>query len=120
MPDEMYPFVLGTGRVLEHYHTGTMTRKSEGLNRIVPECFVEMNQEDAVRLGITHGRRVRVASRRGEISVRAEVTDRVARGQLFIPFHFAEAAANVLTNPALDPLARIPEFKVCAVRVIPE
>ncbi|SFM01578.1 formate dehydrogenase alpha subunit [Desulfomicrobium norvegicum] len=120
VPDEMYPFVLGTGRVLEHYHTGTMTRKSEGLNRIVPECFVEMNQEDAARLGIAHGRRVRVASRRGEISVRAEVTDRVARGHLFIPFHFAEAAANVLTNPALDPLARIPEFKVCAVRVIPE
>jgi predicted molibdopterin-dependent oxidoreductase YjgC len=120
VPDEEYPFVLGTGRVLEHYHTGTMTRKSEGLNRIVPECFVEMNQEDAARLGIAHGRRVRVGSRRGEISVRAEVTDRVARGHLFIPFHFAEAAANVLTNPALDPLARIPEFKVCAVRVIPE
>jgi formate dehydrogenase alpha subunit len=118
--DAEYPFSLGTGRVLQHYHTGTMTRKSEGLNRIVPECFVEMNPEDAARLGVTHGRRVRVASRRGEISVRAEVTDRVARGHLFIPFHFAEAAANVLTNPALDPLARIPEFKVCAVRVIPE
>ncbi|KAF5040413.1 Assimilatory nitrate reductase catalytic subunit [anaerobic digester metagenome] len=119
-PDADYPLTLGTGRVLEHYHTGTMTRRSEGLNRIVPECFVEMNPSDAARLGVVQGRRVRVASRRGEIAVRAEVTERVAEGHVFIPFHFAEAAANVLTNPALDPLARIPEFKACAVRVTPE
>ncbi|WP_028577983.1 formate dehydrogenase subunit alpha [Desulfomicrobium escambiense] len=119
-PDAAYPLTLGTGRVLEHYHTGTMTRKSEGLNRIVPECFVEMNPADAARLGVIHGQRVQVASRRGEISVRAQVTERVAEGHVFIPFHFAEAAANVLTNPALDPLARIPEFKACAVRVTPE
>ena len=116
--DADYPFVLGTGRVLEHYHTGTMTRKSEGLNRIVPECFVEMNPSDAARLGVAPGQRVRVASRRGEITVRAEVTERVAEGHVFIPFHFAEAAANTLTNAAHDPLAMIPEFKACAVRVV--
>jgi formate dehydrogenase alpha subunit len=119
-PDADYPLVLGTGRVLEHYHTGTMTRKSAGLNRLVPECFVEMNPADAAGLGVVQGQRVRVASRRGEISVRAEVTGRMAEGHVFIPFHFAEAAANVLTNPALDPRARIPEFKACAVRVSPE
>jgi predicted molibdopterin-dependent oxidoreductase YjgC len=119
-PDADYPLTLGTGRVLEHYHTGTMTRRSEGLNRIVPECFVEMNPDDAARLGVVQGQRVRVASRRGEIAVRVEVTGRVAEGHVFIPFHFAEAAANVLTNPALDPQARIPEFKACAVRVTPE
>jgi len=116
--DADYPFVLGTGRVLEHYHTGTMTRKSEGLNRIVPECFVEVNPRDAARLGLAAGQRVRVASRRGEITVRAEITERVAEGHVFIPFHFAEAAANVLTNAACDPQARIPEFKVCAVGLL--
>lgn len=118
--DADYPFVLGTGRVLEHYHTGTMTRKSEGLNRLVPECFVEMNPSDAARLGLAQGQRARVASRRGEITVRVKLTERVVAGHVFIPFHFAEAAANVLTNSAHDPLARIPEFKVCAVRIEPE
>jgi formate dehydrogenase alpha subunit len=117
--DTEFPLLLGTGRVLEHYHTGTMTRKSAGLNRIVPECFVEVNPLDAGLLGVVQGARVRVASRRGEIVVRAEVTERVAAGHVFIPFHFAEAAANALTNAALDPLARIPEFKVCAVRISP-
>ena len=118
--DADYPLVLGTGRVLEHYHTGTMTRKSEGLNRLVPECFVEMNPSDAARLGLATGQRARVASRRGEITVRVKLTERVVAGHVFIPFHFAEAAANVLTNSAHDPLARIPEFKVCAVRIEPE
>ncbi len=115
--DADYPFVLGTGRVLEHYHTGTMTRKSEGLNRIVAECFVEMNPRDADRLGFVADQRVLVSSRRGEIAVRTKVTERVAEGHVFIPFHFAEAAANALTNAACDPQAGIPEFKVCAVRV---
>jgi len=116
-PDADYPFVLGTGRVLEHYHTGTMTRKSEGLNRIVSGCFVEVNPRDAARLGVVADQLVRVASRRGEITARAEITERVAEGHVFVPFHFAEAAANALTNAASDPLARIPEFKVCAVRI---
>ena len=119
MPDQDYPFLLSTGRVLEHYHTGTMTRKSEGLNRIVPACLAEIHPEDAGRLGIVHGQQVRVASRRGEITVTALITNRVAPGMVFIPFHFAEAAANALTNAACDAAARIPEFKVCAVRVCP-
>jgi len=117
MPDPDYPFLLSTGRVLEHYHTGTMTRKSEGLNRIKPACQVELHPEDARRLEIGHGQQVRVASRRGEITVTALVTNRVAPGMVFIPFHFAEAAANALTNAACDAAAKIPEFKVCAVRV---
>jgi formate dehydrogenase alpha subunit len=118
MPDPDYPFLLSTGRVLEHYHTGTMTRKSEGLNRIKPACQVELHPEDARRLEIVHGQQVRVASRRGEITVTALVTNRVTPGMVFIPFHFAEAAANALTNAACDPRARIPEFKVCAVRIV--
>ncbi|PKN31793.1 MAG: formate dehydrogenase subunit alpha, partial [Deltaproteobacteria bacterium HGW-Deltaproteobacteria-20] len=117
MPDLDYPFVLSTGRVLEHYHTGTMTRKSEGLNRIMPSCPVEIHPEDAARLGIAPGQQVRVASRRGEITVTATVTRRVTPGLVFIPFHFAEAAANALTNSAHDATAGIPEFKVCAVRI---
>jgi len=120
MPDADYPFLLSTGRVLEHYHTGTMTRKNEGLNRLVPECQAEIHPEDAKRLQIVSGQQVRVASRRGEITVTALLTDRVAPGMVFIPFHFAEAAANVLTNSAHDAAARIPEFKVCAVRIEPE
>jgi len=117
MPDADYPFLLSTGRVLEHYHTGTMTRKNEGLNRLVPACQAEIHPEDAKRLQIVSGQQVRVASRRGEITVKALVTDRVAPGMVFIPFHFAEAAANALTNSAHDATARIPEFKVCAVNI---
>ena len=96
-----------------------MTRKSEGLTRIMPVCPAEIHPEDAQRLGIVRGQQVRVASRRGEITVTAVVTDRVPPGMVFIPFHFAEAAANVLTNPAHDPVAMIPELKVCAVRISP-
>jgi formate dehydrogenase alpha subunit len=118
MPDADYPFLLSTGRVLEHYHTGTMTRKSEGLNRLVPACQAEIHPQDAKRLQIASGQQVRVASRRGEITVTALVTDRAQPGMVFIPFHFAEAAANVLTNSAHDSAARIPEFKVCAARIV--
>lgn len=116
-PDEEYPFVLTTGRVAFHYHTGTMTRRSATLAREVPEAFVEVNPVDARHLGISDGRRVRVSSRRGSIEVRAMVTPRVPERTLFIPFHFAETAANVLTNPALDPVAKIPEYKVCAAKI---
>jgi formate dehydrogenase (NADP+) alpha subunit len=117
MPDREYPFVLTTGRILQHYHTGTMTRRVEGLNHLVPEAFVEINPKDAARLDVSTGDFLKVASRRGEIKIKARVTVRVAQGEVFIPFHFVEASANVLTAANLDPVAKIPEFKVSAVNV---
>lgn len=116
-PDEEYPLMLTTGRVLEHFHTGTMTRRSEVLDALRRECLVEMNPGDASRLGVEDGDTVRVESRRGRIEARVKVTEKSAPGSVFIPFHFAEAAANRLTNAALDPYAKIPEYKVCAVAV---
>ena len=115
-PDEAYPFILSTGRVLYHWHGGALTRRSR-LDDIYPEPTVEIHPADAARLGIRTGDRVRVRSRRGEIVVKARVTARSPRGTVFIPFHFAEAAANELTNDALDPTAKIPDYKVCAVAV---
>jgi formate dehydrogenase alpha subunit len=117
LPSRKYPFVLTTGRMLEHFHTGSMTRRSRGLNALEPGPFVEINDGDAQELQVADGDRVRVASRRGAIELAVRVKPRNMAGVVFIPFHFHEAAANVLTNPALDPVARIPEFKVCAVRV---
>jgi predicted molibdopterin-dependent oxidoreductase YjgC len=117
VPDEEYPLTLTTGRIMFHYHTGSMTRRSEKLHREVPEGYVEISPEDADRLGLGKSESVRVISRRGEIETMAWITRRVPPGVVFIPFHFAEAAANVLTNPALDPVAKIPEYKVGAVRV---
>jgi formate dehydrogenase major subunit len=119
MPDAEYPFVLNTGRLLEHWHTGTMSRRSRVLDARQPEARVEIAPEDLARLGVGDGAMVRVTSRRGSITLRAKASDRVAAGSVFIPFHFHEAAANVLTNDALDPYGKIPEFKVCAVRVEP-
>jgi formate dehydrogenase alpha subunit len=116
-PDEEYPFTLTTGRMLEHYHTGTLTRRSDGLNELVPTGSVEIHPMDAERLGIGDGAAVTVTTRRGAITISAEVTDRVRRGTVFIPFHFWEVPANRLTNPARDPVANIPEFKVCACRL---
>jgi formate dehydrogenase alpha subunit len=116
-PDEEYPLTLTTGRIMFHYHTGSMTRRSEKLDQEVPEGYVEVSPEDADRLGLGKSEPVRVISRRGEIQTRAWITRRVPPGTVFIPFHFAEAAANVLTNPALDPIAKIPEYKVAAVRI---
>ncbi len=116
-PDEVYPFLLTTGRLSFHYHTGTMCRRTAVLEREEPECLVEINPADAERLGIGKRTRVRVTSRRGSIEPRALVTGRVPEGTLFIPFHFMEAAANILTNPATDPGAKIPEYKVCAVKI---
>jgi formate dehydrogenase alpha subunit len=116
-PSDEYPLTLTTGRIMFHYHTGSMTRRSEKLDREVPEGYVEISPEDADRLGLGKSERVRVVSRRGMIETRAWITRRVPPGIVFIPFHFAEAAANVLTNPALDPVAKIPEYKVAAVRV---
>ena len=117
LPDEEYPLILTTGRIMFHWHTGTMTRRSEKLDKEVPEAYVEINAHDADALGIGKSERVRILSRRGEIEARAWVTKRVPPGVVFIPFHFAEAAANALTHAALDPVAKIPEYKVCAVRV---
>jgi formate dehydrogenase alpha subunit len=120
LPDEEYPFILTTGRMYFHFHTGTMTRRTALLNREVPTGFVEINPKDArKKLRIVDGESVLVKSRRGEIKIEALVTDRVPEKTVYIPFHFAECAANILTNPALDPFAKIPEFKFCAVSVEP-
>ena len=116
LPDADYPFLLSTGRVLYHWHGGTMTRVS-ALDAAWPECTVEMHSRDAAQLGLASSDWVDVASRRGTITARLLVTDRSPKGMIFIPFHFAEAAANVLTDNRLDPRARIPDYKVCAVRV---
>ena len=118
MPDDEYPFILTTGRLLEHWHGGTLTRHSK-LDELYPEARVEINPADAARLKLEDGQAVRVSSRRGSIVLRAWVTQRTTVGVVFIPMHFAEAAANLLTIDALDPLAKIPEYKACAVRVVP-
>lgn len=117
LPDADYPLMLTTGRMLEHFHTGTMTRRSVVLDTLVPVCPIEINPVDAERLGLMDGDPVEVSSRRGKINGYATVTDRSDVGSVFIPFHFVETAANMLTNPALDPVSKIPEFKVCAVKV---
>ncbi len=119
LPDDEYPMILTTGRMMFHYHTGTQTRRTHALNKEMPTGMVELNPEDAKRLGIQDGQMVEVRSRRGTIHIQADVSWKVQPGVVFIPFHFAECAANVLTNPALDPVAKIPEFKACAVAVEP-
>ena len=117
LPDDDYPFVLNTGRVLEHWHTGTMTRRASALDALSPSPFVEVHPDDLARLGVVDGGRVTVRSRRGEITLPALAGHSVAPGSVFIPFHFREAAANVLTIDQLDPYGKIPEFKFCAVRL---
>jgi predicted molibdopterin-dependent oxidoreductase YjgC len=116
LPDDDYPFTLNTGRVLYHWHGGTLTRAS-ALTDIWPECTVELHPNDAARLGLATGDWVDVASRRGQITARLMVTGRSPERVVFIPFHFAEAAANTLTDQRLDKRAKIPDYKVCAVRV---
>ena len=117
LPSEEYPFFLNTGRQMYHWHTGTMTRRAEGLDSREPVPVVEICAVDAEALGGTEGETVRVTSRRGSILLGVRISERQARGQVVIPMHFREAAANLLTNPALDPYAKIAEFKVAAVRV---
>jgi len=117
MPDEQYPFQLTTGRVHVQYHTGTMTRNSPSLEREVKECFLEMNPSDAAELGITEGDWVSLQSRRGTVSTKVKVTSSVNKKIVFMPFHFLENRANILTNPIFDPIAKIPEYKVCAVKI---
>jgi formate dehydrogenase major subunit len=109
--------VLNTGRMLEHWHTGSMTRRSYALDAISPRALMFIHADDAARLGIADGGMARVSSRRGTIELEARVSHREARGNVFIPFHFREAAANLLTTDEIDPVGKIPEFKFCAVRV---
>jgi len=117
LPDAEYPLLLSTGRLLQHFHTGSMSRRSAVLNEIVPRGAIEIHPQDAAKLGVSDGQCVAVESRRGQIEIAARVTERVAPGSVFLSFHFSEAPANRLTIAALDPVAKIPEFKVCAVRV---
>ena len=117
LPDADYPLVLTTGRVLYQYHTGTMTRRSKVIEDADSGAHVEINPADAEKLGISNGDEVMAVSRRGRITLPAQVTERVNIGVVFIPFHYREAAANLLTNDALDPVCKIPEAKVCAVRI---
>ena len=117
LPDEEYPFILTTGRVLCQYHTGTMTRKVGDLNLLRGEELVEMNPQDALTLGIVDGELIEVTSRRGSVRAKAKTTEKSPVGVVFMTFHFSETPTNVLTNPALDPIAKIPELKVCAVKL---
>jgi len=116
-PSREYPFILSTGRMLYHYHTGTMTRRSEALNTFAPDAYAEVSPEDMTALGALEGTVLTVTTRRGEITVPAKVSSRVPAGVIFIPFHFHESPANRLTNDALDPVSKIPEFKVSACRI---
>ncbi len=119
LPDDAYPMVLTTGRLLEHWHTGAMTRRASNLDALEPEAVAGLNRHDIKRLGIQPGSFVTVATRRGEITLKARQDRDVPEGMVFIPFCFAEAAANLLTNPQLDPFGKIPEFKFCAAKVEP-
>ena len=117
VPDAEYPYVLTTGRVIWQWHTGTMTRRSWSLEKEAPIGWIEINPEDAKTLGIRDNEVVRASTRRGSIDIPARVTPEIIRGVMFIPFHYKEHPANMLTHNALDPIAKIPEFKACAVRV---
>ncbi len=116
-PDAAWPFVLITGRQLEHWHTGSMTRRSEALDAIEPFPVASVNSQDLAELGVAAGGTITVASRRGSVSLYARADDGTPRGSVFIPFCYHEAAANLLTNAVLDPFGKIPEFKYCAVRL---
>jgi predicted molibdopterin-dependent oxidoreductase YjgC len=118
-PDKEYPLLLTTGRIYFRYHTGTMCGRTSVLEREEPECLLEINPLDAEKIGIKDRTMVRISSRRGYIELLAYVTNKTPEGTVFIPFHFREAAANILTNPATDPGAKIPEYKVCAVKIEP-
>jgi len=117
VPDKEYPFLLTTGRCIWHWHTGSMTRRSPDLEREEPTGWVEINPEDAKALGIADKEMLKVSSRRGDIRIGARVTKTIKKGVVFIPFHFIECAANILTINALDPVAKIPEFKACACKI---
>ena len=117
VPDEEYPFWMTTGTEFAHYLTGTMTRRCVTLDRELPELYTELNPEDGRRLRIGQGETLRVSSRRGTLVSKVRLSDRVQPGMIFMPLHYEEAAANLLTNPALDPISKTPEYKVCAVKL---
>jgi formate dehydrogenase major subunit len=119
LPDESYPLVLSTGRLLEHWHTGAMTRRAATLDTLEPEAIAHMAPREIERQGFKPGQMIRVSTRRGEIDLKLRADRDVPEGMVFIPFCFYEAAANLLTNPALDPYGKIPEFKFCAAKVAP-
>jgi len=116
-PSDDYPFTMTTGRILYQYHTGSMSRRCEPLDFMAPRCEIEINPDDAAELNVSDGDKIMVTSRRGEIVATAKVTDMVPAKVIFVPFHYAEAAANRLTIAELDPVAKIPEYKVCAVKL---
>jgi len=118
-PDQEYPFILTTGRQLEHWHTGAMTRRAAVLDALEPAAVASLSRGTFLKLGIKPGDVVRVTTRRGEVELNSRQDDSIPDGVVFIPFAFVEAAANILTNPALDPFGKIPEFKFCAARVEP-
>jgi formate dehydrogenase major subunit len=117
LPDREYPYMLTTGRVIFHYHTGTMTRRTDCLNGELPDAFIQIHPEDARELKISNGKKVILKSRRGQLEIKTRISPDITRGVVFIPFHFSKANANVLTNPAFDPACKMPEFKVCAVSI---
>jgi predicted molibdopterin-dependent oxidoreductase YjgC len=117
VPDSQYPLYLSTGRILYHWHTGTMTRRSSGLVERASQCQVEIAPDDAKQHGIEDDDSIRIQSRRGEITAKARITEKAVKGTIFVPFHFAEAAVNQLTHREKDPVAKIPGLKVCAVKV---
>ncbi len=117
MPDAEYPLYLTTGRLLYQYHSGTMSRRAPGLAEKAPECLVELAAADAAKYRIAGGDQVRIRTRRGQITAKAHISHKAVAGTIFVPFHFAEASANKLTNAALDPVSKIPEYKVCAVQI---
>jgi formate dehydrogenase major subunit len=119
LTDADYPLILTTGRIIYHYHTRSMTGRVEGLHELAPQSFVEISPATAEQFSVEDGETVSVSSRRGTIETTARVTPRIKDGVVFIPFHFAQGNANVLTNVALDPVAQIPELKVAAVRICP-
>ncbi len=119
LPDDEYPMILSTGRVLYHWHGGEMTRRAKGLLEVYSEALIEVNPVDAERMGLDGHKQVRVSSRRGRIVAQAWITDRVPPGMVYGNFHFPDASVNELTIAALDPVAKIPEYKVCAVKVEP-
>ena len=117
LPDEEYPLILTTGRNIYHYQTSTMTGAVDGLKKLYGEDYIEMCLDDANKIGVEHGEKVKVISRRGEIEPKVRVTDSCLSGVVFMTFHFSESATNIITSAALDPISKTPEFKVCAVRV---
>ena len=119
MPDKEFPMILTTGRQLEHWHTGAMTRKATNLDAIEPEATISLSPKDIHSIKINPGELIEVSTRRGSIKIRVRVDRSIPEGVIFMPFCYKEAAANLLTNSALDPFGKIPEFKYCAAKIQP-